>query len=219
MQTVTCNLKKTPRILITLLILTSFSCKYQTKSENKMTEFSKETTEKATYYRFVLVKGKGLKDIQPKIQEWAEIFGAGEPIKLTINKTDFGSWTLIKLPENELLTAYNYHNLVYWFLGTPPEDQNYADYSIGISIDKSGESTYLIYNDYDLREKIATNDDVFGISEKNQKFILSIPFDELKASNNKEIPDFDKFLSDTGINLNEINTKKLNWTELQIKVE
>ena len=184
-----------------------------------MAEFSKESTEKETYNRFILVKGKSLKDIQPKIQEWTEIFTAEEPVNLTINKADFGSWTLIKLPENELLTAYNYHNLVYWFLGTPPEDQNYADYSIGISIDKNGESTYLIYNDYDLREKIATNDDVFGISEKNQKFILSIPFDELKPSNNKEIADFDKFLNDNGINLNEIKTKKLNWTELQIKVE
>ena len=202
-----------------LLILTSFSCKSQTKSENEMAEFSKESTEKETYNRFILVKGKSLKDIQPKIQEWTEIFTAEEPVNLTINKADFGSWTLIKLPENELLTAYNYHNLVYWFLGTPPEDQNYADYSIGISIDKNGESTYLIYNDYDLREKIATNDDVFGISEKNQKFILSIPFDELKPSNNKEIADFDKFLNDNGINLNEIKTKKLNWTELQIKVE
>lgn len=45
-------MKKTLRILITLLILTSFSCKSQTKSENKMTEFSKETTEKGTYNRF-----------------------------------------------------------------------------------------------------------------------------------------------------------------------
>ena len=108
---------------------------------------------------------------------------------------------------------------MYWFLGTPPEDQNYTEYSIGISIDKNGESTYLIYNDYDLREKIATNDDVFGISEKNQKFILSIPFNELKVSNNKEISDFDKFLTKNGINLNEIKTDELNWTELQIRVE
>ena len=212
-------MRKTLRILISLLILTSFSCKSQTKSENKMTEFSKETTEKETYNRFILVKGKSLKDVQSKIKEWAEIFGAGESVNMTINKTDFGSWTLIKLPENELLTAYNYHNLVYWFLGTPPEDQNYAEYSIGISIDKSGESTYLIYNDYDLREKIATNDDVFGISEKNQKFILSIPFDELKASNDKEISDFDKFLTENEININEIKTDKLNWTELKISVE
>ena len=212
-------MRKTLRILITLLILTSFSCKSQTKSENKMTEFSRETTEKETYNRYILVKGKSLKDVQPKIKEWAEIFGAGESVNMTINKKDFGSWTLMKLAENELLTAYNYHNLVYWFLGTPPEDQNYAEYSIGISIDKSEESTYLIYNDYDLREKIATNDDVFGISEKNQKFILSIPFDELKASNDKEILDFDKFLTENGIDINEIKTDKLNWTELKISVE
>ena len=108
---------------------------------------------------------------------------------------------------------------MYWFLGTPPEDQNYAEYSIGISIDKNGESTYLIYNDYDLREKIATNDDVFGISEKNQKFILNIPFDKLKVSNDKEISNFDKFLTENGINLNEIKADKLNWTELKISVE
>ena len=42
---------------------------------------------------------------------------------------------------------------------------------------------------------------------------------KLKPINNKEIADFDKFLSENGINLNEIETKKLNWTELQIKVE
>ncbi len=184
-----------------------------------MTEFLKETFEKENYDRYILVKGRNLKDVEPKVIEWAEIFGAGEPVNMTLKKSELGDWTILKLPKNEILTAYNYHNFVYWFLGTPPEDQNYAEYSIGISIDKNGESTYLIYNDYDLREKIATNDDVFGISEKNQKFVLSIPFDELKASNNKEISDFDKFLSDNGINLNEIKTEKLNWTELQIKVE
>jgi hypothetical protein len=48
---------------------------------------------------------------------------------------------------------------------------------------------------------------------------LSIPFDELKASNDKEISDFDKFLTENGININEIKTDKLNWTELKISVE
>jgi hypothetical protein len=184
-----------------------------------MTEFSKETFEKKNYDRYILVKGNKLKNVEPKIREWAEIFGAGEPVNMTLQTSELGDWTILKLPKNEILSAYNYHNFVYWFLGTPPEDQNYAEYSIGISIDKSGESTYLIYNDYDLREKIATNDDVFGISEKNQKFILSIPFDELKPINNKEISDFDRFLIKNRINLNEIKEDKLNWTELKISVE
>ncbi len=117
------------------------------------------------------------------------------------------------------MTAYNYHNLVYWFLGTPPEDQNFAEYSIGISIDKKEKSTYLIYNDYDLRENLATHDDVFGISEKNQKFILSIPFNQVKMINTKKISDFDKFLSEHEINLTKIKADNLNWSELQIKVE
>ncbi|WP_418603632.1 hypothetical protein [Hwangdonia sp.] len=143
-----------------------------------MTEFQIKTLEKESYDRYILVQGKNLKNVEPKITEWLEIFAADDPVNMTIKKSKLGDWTILKLSKNEIFNAYNYHNFVYWFLGTPPKDQNYAEYSIGISIDKNGESTYLIYNDYDLREKIATNDDVFGISEKNQKFILSIPFDE-----------------------------------------
>ena len=183
-----------------------------------MTEFQKETLEKENYNRYILVKGKNLKDVEPKIIEWAEIFGAGESVNMTIQKSELGDWTILKLPKKEILNAYNYHNFVYWFLGTPPEDQNYADFSIGISIDKNRQSTYLIYNDYDLRTKIATDDDVFGIFKSNQKFILSIPFDEMKPTENKNILDFNKFLSKENIDISKIQPDRLEWKNIEIKI-
>ncbi|WP_155810413.1 hypothetical protein [Polaribacter sp. Hel_I_88] len=211
-------MKKIVHPIILLLILTTFSCKSQSNSENKMTEFQKETLEKENYDRYILVRGRNLKDVEPKIIEWAEIFGAGESVNMTIQKSELGDWTILKLPKNEILTAYNYHNFVYWFLGTPPEDQNYADFSIGISIDKNGQSTYLIYNDYDLRSEIATDDDVFGIFKSNQKFILSIPFDEMKPTENKNILDFNKFLSNENIDISKIQTDRLEWKNIEIKI-
>lgn len=183
-----------------------------------MTEFSNETLDRENYDRYILVKGKKLKNVEPKITEWAEIFGAGESVNMTLQKSEFGDWTILKLPKNEILTAYNYHNLVYWFLGTPPGDQNYADFSIGISLDQSGQSTYLIYNDYDLRTEIATEDDVFGIFKSNQKFILSVPFDEMKTTENKNISDFNEFLKYENIDLSEIQADRLIWENIDIKI-
>lgn len=181
-----------------------------------MTEFSQETLKNGNYERYVLVKGSKLRNVQPIISEWFEIFGDDESTNLTIKISQLGNWIIIKLPRNEMLGAYNYHNLVYWFLGTPPEDENYADFSIGISIDKEKHSSYLIYNDYDLRNKIATDDDVFGIFENNQKFILSVPFDEMKPIQNKYILDFNQFLENEEIDLTYIKMNRLNWTNIKI---
>src|SRR5690606_38984322 len=97
------------------------------------------------------------------------------------------------------LSPYNFHNLVYWFLGNPPEDNNYADYSIGISQNKN--ETYILFNDYYLRENIATVDDLFGITKDNIKFTLSVPFGEIKRIESYDIPNFQSFLSTNNINL------------------
>ena len=207
------------QLLIFSLLFSISPFQSQSQSDEIMTDSKFELTQTDIYQRYILVKGKKLIDEKAKLQEWAELFTDDEPVNLTIKRSELGSWTLLKLPNDDLLTAYNYHNLVYWFLGTPPEDNNYADYTIGISIDKKNQSTYLIYNDYDLREKIATEDDVFGISEKNQKFILSIPFDELKPTQSNNISDFRAFLSANDIDLNELRSQSLSWTEFQIKVK
>ncbi len=49
-----------------------------------MNEFQKETFEKENYERYILVKGKSLKNVGLKITEWTEIFGAGEPVNLLL---------------------------------------------------------------------------------------------------------------------------------------
>ncbi len=59
-------MKKIVHPIILLLILTTFWHKSQSNSENKMTEFQKETLEKENYDRYILVKGRNLKDVEQK---------------------------------------------------------------------------------------------------------------------------------------------------------
>ena len=211
-------MKKSALLLIVCSVLISQYCYSQTEPKKNKSKFSQKTLEKGNFERYILILGKNLKDVESKTKEWAEIFAAGEPIDFVMKKAIHGPWTVLKVPKDSLFSTYNYHNLVYWFLGTPPEDQNYAHESIGISIDKNNKSTYVIYNDYDLREKIATNDDVFGVTENNQKFILSIPFETLKMSDNEEIHSFKKFIFITGIDEYKFKKDEFEWTEFRIKI-
>ncbi len=181
-------------------------------------KFNHETIQSADFDRYILVKGKRLNDVEAKVFEWAEIFSGGEKISFKFGMTEMDGWTLIQIPKDSVFDHYNYHNLVYWFLGTPPEDNNYADFTIGISVDKQNEKNYLIYNDYELRSKIATNDDVFGISKNGEKFILSIPFDEFKEINDPRILGFDKFLKESQIDILKIESGQLNYKETTIEI-
>jgi hypothetical protein len=181
-------------------------------------KFDHLTIQQNDFERYIFVKGEKFISSKDKIFEWAEIFSAGEKVEFIYSQTEIGNWTILKIPNDSLFDHYNYHNLVYWFLGTPPDDNNYADFAIGISIDNQTEKTYLIYNDYDLRGQIATNDDVFGIFQNDEKFILSIPFDKFKETENDKIPDFNKFLSKNNIDLQKIKSGELNFREMRIEV-
>jgi len=205
--------------LISMLILTTFiSCGQGKTKKNMDRKFNHETIQSADFDRFILVKGNRLNDVRAKVFEWAEIFSGGEKLEFTYEQTEIDDWTLIKLPNDSIFDHYNYHNLVYWFLGTPPEDNNYADFTIGLSVDKQNEKTYLVYNDYDLRSKIATNDDVFGIFNNDEKFILSIPFDEFKETNDSRILDFDKFIKENQIDILKIKSEQLNYNKTKIEI-
>ena len=208
----------TQALISMLLLMTFISCGPSKTKENMDRKFNHETIQSEGFDRFILVKGKKMNDIKAKVFEWAEIFSGGEKLEFTYEQTEIDDWTLIKLPNDSIFDHYNYHNLVYWFLGTPPKDNNYADFTIGLSVDKQNEKTYLIYNDYDLRLKIATNDDVFGIFNNDEKFILSIPFDKFNETNDSRILDFNKFIKENQIDILKIKSEQLNYNKTTIQI-
>ncbi len=209
----------TRTFIILIFIATLISCGNSKTKKRMERKFDHLTVQGNDFDRYILVKGKNFKNSKNIVFEWAEIFSAGEKIDFKYGQTALGNWTILEIPNDSLFDHYNFHNLVYWFLGTPPDDNNYADFSIGLSIDKQDEKTYLIYNDYNLRESIATNDDVFGIFQNDEKFILSIPFDKFKKTENDKIPDFNKFINENNIDLTKIRLKELNFIETIIEVE
>jgi len=173
--------------------------------------------ENKDYKRYILIKGEKLQSVEQILQEYVEIFAGNERFKLKVEKTEIKSWVIIKLDDSSLSPHY-YHNLVYWFLGNPPDDNNFADESIGISINKNDNLSYVVYNDYALRQEIASDDDLFGITKENQKFLLNVPFQKIKSLNTNFILEFDKFLKNKGIDLNEIDKKDLVWKEIKIEL-
>src|SRR5690606_20900659 len=177
----------------------------------------KQIIENKDYKRYILIKGEKLQSVEQILQEYVEIFAGNERFKLKVEKTEIKSWVIIKLDDSSLSPHY-YHNLVYWFLGNPPDDNNFADESIGISINKNDNLSYVVYNDYALRQEIASDDDLFGITKENQKFLLNVPFQKIKSLNTNFILEFDKFLKNKGIDLNEIDKKDLVWKEIKIEL-
>ncbi|MCB0540172.1 MAG: hypothetical protein KDE33_21830, partial [Bacteroidetes bacterium] len=64
--------------------------------------------------------------------------------------------------------------------------------------------------------KMNLEDDMFGVFENNQKFILSIPFDEFENSSSQKIYSFQKFLTDEDIDISKIKNEKLSFTEFDV---
>ena len=206
---------KTITILFTLLTL--LSCGSNQKKENKRNnEFTHETIKSEDFERYILVKGENLKSVEQKLKDWGQLAAPGNVHTYKFEKAKLGNWTVIKLPKDLMTDHYNYHNMVYWFLGFPPEDDNYADNSVGLSISKEDSKTYVLYNDYQLRQKMNLEDDMFGVFENNQKFILSIPFDEFENSSSQKIYSFQKFLTDEDIDISKIKNEKLSFTEFDV---
>src|SRR5690554_5770035 len=136
-------MKKIKTFILGILGVSSISCNSQMNQENNT--ILTNIIENKNFERYLFVKGENLINIEPIIQEWAEIFSEDEPVSLNLSYAKTEDWIVIKINGESNLSPYNFHNLVYWFLGNPPEDNNYADYSIGISQNKN--ETYILFND------------------------------------------------------------------------
>ena len=175
--------------------------------------YSHDNLKSENFARYILVKGENMKSVESKLKDYGELPAKGNTYTYQFSKAQLGDWTVIKMP-SDFQDYYGFHNIVYWFLGFPPEDNNYADLSIGLSISDS--ISYAIYNNYKLREMLRLEDDLFGVFDNDEKFILSIPFDEFKKSDNKYIETFNNLLKDNEINLELIKNMSLDFEEFGI---
>ncbi len=175
--------------------------------------YSHDNLKSENFARYILVKGENMKSVESKLKDYGELPAKGNTYTYQFSKAQLGDWTVIKMP-SDFQDYYGFHNIVYWFLGFPPEDNNYADLSIGLSISDS--ISYAIYNNYKLREMLRLEDDLFGVFDNDEKFILSIPFDEFKKSDNKYIKTFNNLLKDNEINLELIKNMSLDFDEFGI---
>jgi hypothetical protein len=211
------NIKSMKTITILFTILTFFSCGSSKKSGNGMdNKFTHKTIKSEDFERYILVKGENLKSVEQKLKDWGQLPAPGNVYTYKFEKAKLGNWTVVKLPKDLMTDHYNYHNMIYWFLGFPPEDDNYADQSVGLSVNTENSKTYLLYNDYHLREKMNLEDDMFGVFQNNQKFILSIPFDKFKNSESEEITGFQQFLTAENIDIDKIKNDELSFTEIDV---
>ncbi|GAA3632002.1 hypothetical protein GCM10022397_17050 [Flavivirga jejuensis] len=170
--------------------------------------YSHDNLKSENFERYVLVKGENLKSVESKLKDYGELSAKGNTYTYQFSKAQLGGWTIIKMP-SDFQDYYGFHNIVYWFLGFPPEDNNYADLSIGLSISDS--LSYAIYNNYKLKDMLRLEDGLFGAFDNDEKFILSIPFDEFRKSDNKYIKTFNSLLNDNGIDFELIKNERLDF--------
>ncbi len=157
------------------------------------------TSEKS---RFICLKGTSKVNVLKQIQEFSELNGKGE-IEYSYGIYEENNWTYVKIPNNH--DAYSFHNLTYWFLGTSVSDPLHSDESVGIFV--SSEQSYVIYNDYDLRNKYQVLDVLFLASNKGIRELVSIPFDVVVTDEENWVPSYTEILKDFNLSETKIMNK------------
>lgn len=206
-------------LLVNLLGLMMFSCSCNSNETNTKTvgrKYSHETLRATHFDRFIIVRGRFLKSVEEKLEEWGSLSAPGNEQTYHFSKAKMAYWTVIKVPEELASDYYTFHNLVYWFLGYPPEDANYADQSVGLCMSQGNSTSYILYSDHSLSREMDLRDDLFGVFENDEKFILSIPFDEFKATKSESVKDFATFCDSNHIDLERIREGHLNYTDFDV---
>ncbi len=188
-------------------------------NRNEKTEvlqsYNHEYLQSSEFERYIFVKGLNLSSIDSKLNEYAELKGSESKFTDKFKKAISSEWYIIKMPD-DWIDYYEFHNLIYWFLGYPPEDKNYADISVGISIKKNSNESYLLYNDYALEQELGREDSLFGIFINDKKFILNIPFDKFQLTKNPYISTYQAFLLENRIDIGLIQSEKTSFMDLEV---
>lgn len=187
----------------------------KTEEAQEAIQYDHESIKSTDFERYILVKGENLKSVENKLKDYGELPAKGNTYTYTFVKAQLDGWTIIKMP-SDFKDYYSYHNLVFWFLGYPPEDENYADMSVGLAIKKDSDESYILYNDYSLVRALKLEDEMIGVFNNDQKFILSIPFDEYRESKNSDIKNYKEFIKVNDIDLKKIKSGKIEFTEFGV---
>lgn len=180
------------------------------------------------YVRYVFVKGhKDSFSLTTALTEFGELSKRGETYTYTFDCAQFGEWQLLKFPQELANEHYTFHNLVYWFLGSGPEDPN-AAIPLGVSISRN-ETDYIVFNDYELRDRLASktpfsveklelslDDSLLGAFSTGDRFVLNIPFETFTPINEQETPGYHEYLESFAIDLSKLKSDELKWKQISI---
>lgn len=147
------------------------------------------------YNRFILVKSDTAFESGIKISDFAQLPQEGDVYHHVFGFGSIAGWEMIKV-SNELDDAY-YYNIAYWLLGFGDDDPNHADKSVIVLTDKeTSEVKYVGLIDSEITK---IEDSMLLLSNRDEQFIVEIPFHTFKTVDNKFDYSVSKFLENNSI--------------------
>ena len=168
------------------------------------------------YARYILIKGEQMVSVKKKLTEYGELSAKGKAYVYKFESASLGDWTIVKVPKG-FRDYYEFYNLAYWFLGYPPEDQNYAKQVIALAVNSDNVPVYCLFNDDDLTQKHRGEDVLFGALANNERFMLSIPFDEYTVLGKEDSYSFQELPKQFDFDIKAIVNGSLKFKRMPIK--
>lgn len=157
------------------------------------------------YNRFILAKSDNLLSSGAKISDFGQLPNEGNVYNHVFSFGEISGWELIKVSD-ELDNVY-FYNIAYWLLGFGDDDPNHADKSVIILTDKeSDDIKYLGLIDSEIT---GIDDSMLLLSDKDQQFIIEIPFHTYKPVDNKFNYTIKDFLASNSITVDDFKDPEL----------
>jgi len=152
--------------------------------------FSHDTLVNTFYQRFIALKGMNPDTANSKLQDFLSLGDAGISLK-DFQMHSTASWVILKLPAD--IDHYTFHTLAYWFLGSPPDDDNCAEKIAAFGLSDVPVQSYVLHNNDLLQQLHGRSDTLFGEFANDEQFFLNIPFDEFETATNEYIGPFRRY--------------------------
>jgi hypothetical protein len=152
-----------------------------------------------------LAKSDNLFSSGAKISDFGQLPNEGNVYNHVFSFGEISGWELIKVSD-ELDNVY-FYNIAYWLLGFGDDDPNHADKSVIILTDKeSDDIKYLGLIDSEIT---GIEDSMLLLSDKDEQFIIEIPFHTYKPVDNKFNLTIKDFLTRNSITVDDFKDPEL----------
>ncbi len=200
-------MKNTCTILLSVLLITS-NCE-QRKSTG--TDSADDIYDYKQYNRFILVKSDNVFASGAKISDFGQLPKEGDVYNHVFSFGEISGWGLIKVSD-ELDNVY-FYNIAYWLLGFGDNDPNHADKSVIVLTDKeTGGVKYLGLIDTGITK---IDDSMLLLSDKDEQFIVEIPFHTFKTVDKKFNYSINNFLTSNSITVDDFKDPILMTTTIR----